>query len=424
MGLFVIGLNHKECPVEVRERLHFSAQLAEKALTAMKEAGDISEFALLSTCNRVEFYGYTEQGQPREAVLALIESLHGIRRNEFEHFLYLHESKDAVRHLFRVAAGLDSLVVGENEILGQLRDAFKAANQAGTIHSLLYRLMEKALKTGKEVQTRTKIAQGAVSIPAVAVELAEKIFGTLSGEKVMVLGTGEMSVLTLKNLRTAGADIAYIASRNEEKGRALAKEYGAIWLSMEEWQRELTGVDILIASTAAPYPIVLKTHVAGVMAARRRRPVFLIDIAVPRNIEPEVNQIDDVFLYNVDDLKGVSAANLKLRRGEIRAADDIVDQAVIQFQSWFEQLAARPTVERFEEFLEQVLQAEFAELARETGLCEERKQQIMNRLKAKILHRPFEKIKEASKNGGVKKHVEALHSLFNLDTDQAPSTKH
>jgi len=418
MGLFVIGLNHKECPLEVRERIHFSAHMTEKALALAKENSALSEFMLLSTCNRVEFYGDAEEGaSAREAVLSLIESLHGARRSEFENYLYLHEAKDAVRHLFRVAAGLDSLVVGENEILGQLRDAFKAANQAGTVHSLLYRLMEKALKTGKDVHSKTKITQGAVSIPAVAVELAEKIFGTLSGEKVMVLGTGEMSVLTLKNLRAAGADIAYIASRNEEKGKALAAEYGAIRLSMEEWQRELTGVDILIASTSAPHPIVLKTHVSGVMSARRGRPVFLIDIAVPRNIEPDVNQIDDVFLYNVDDLKGVSASNLKLRRGEIHAADEIVDHAVIQYQSWVEQLAARPTVERFEAFLEQIMQAEFSELARETGLDEERKTQIINRLKAKILHRPFEKIKEASKNGGVKKHLEALHSLFNLDKD-------
>lgn len=418
MGLFVIGLNHKECPLEVREKIHFSAHLTEKALSLAKENSALSELLLLSTCNRVEFYGYTEaEGQARESILHLIETLHGLERSAFENYLYLYESKDAVRHLFRVAAGLDSLVVGENEILGQLRDAFKAANQAGTVHSLLYRLVEKALKTGKDVHSQTKITQGAVSIPAVAVELAEKIFGTLSGEKVMVLGTGEMSVLTLKNLRTAGADIAFIASRNEEKGKALALEYGAVRLSMEEWQRELTGVDILIASTSAPHPIVLKTHVDGVMSARRGRPVFLIDIAVPRNIEPDVNQIDDVFLYNVDDLKGVSASNLKLRRGEIRAADGIVDQAVIQYQSWVEQLAARPTVERFEAFLDQIMQAEFSELARETGLNEDRKTQLMNRLKAKILHRPFEKIKEASKNGGVKKHLESLHSLFNLDKD-------
>jgi len=418
MGLFVIGLNHKECPVSVREQIHFSAHLTEKALQLSKEQPDLSEFLLLSTCNRVEFYGSTEEsGRARGLILNLIEQVHGINRQEFENYLYVHESKDAVRHLFRVASGLDSLVVGENEILGQLRDAFKAANQAGTVHSLLYRLMEKALKTGKEVHSQTKITQGAVSIPSVAVELAEKIFGTLSSEKVMVLGTGEMSVLTLKNLRAAGADISFIASRNEERGLALAKEYGAVRLSMEEWQRELTGVDILIASTAAPHPIVLKTHMAGVMTARRGRPVFLIDIAVPRNIEQEVNQIDDVFLYNVDDLKGVSAANLKLRRGEIRAAEGIIDGAVIQFQSWVEQLAARPTVERFEEFLEQIMQTELTEIARETGLDENRKAQLINRIKAKIMHRPFEKIKEASKNGGVKKHLEALHSLFNLDKE-------
>ncbi len=418
MALFVIGLNHKECPVEVRERLHFTPRLAETALAALKTAPGVSECVLLSTCNRVEFYGSSEDPQvPRESILAMLENLHDIRRIEFENYLYCYERKDAVRHLFRVAAGLDSLVVGENEILGQLRDAFKAANQAGTVHSLLYRLMEKALKTGKDVHTRTKIAQGAVSIPAVAVELAEKIFGTLAGEKIMVLGTGEMSVLTLKNLRIAGARIAYIVSRNEERGEALAAEYGAVRLSMENWQRELAGVDILIASTAVSQPIVLKTHVAGVMTIRRGKPLFLIDIAVPRNIESEVNEVEDVYLYNVDDLKGVSASNLKLRRGGIRAAEDIIDQAVIQYQSWVEQLAARPTVERFEQFLNSVIDKELNELARETGMSQASKQQAADRLRAKLLHRPFERIKEASKNGGVLKHLEALHSLFDLDKE-------
>ncbi|OGW72541.1 MAG: glutamyl-tRNA reductase [Omnitrophica bacterium GWA2_52_12] len=416
MGIFALGLNHKECPVQVRARLHFSPAMTEAALRAMRGDAVVQEFALLSTCNRVELYGYSEKkAAPRERLLTLIESLHDIRRAEFEKYLYFYEGRDAVRHMFRVAAGLDSLVVGECEILGQFREAFRLAGQAGTVHALLYRLMEKVLKTGKDVHARTKITQGAVSIPAVAVELAEKIFGSLGGERVMVVGTGEMGVLTLKNLREAGADIAYIVSRNEERGKALAEEYGAEQLTMTDWAPALKNVDILIASTSAPEPVILHAQVAPVMAGRRDRPLFLIDIAVPRNIESQVNEIDDVYLYNVDDLKGVSASNLKLRRGELRAAEAIVETAVAQYHSWVEQLSARPTVERFERFLNQVMAKEIDVLARETGLSDDKKNQLINRLRAKLLHRPVEKIKEASQNGGVAKHLEALHSLFDLD---------
>ncbi len=416
MGIFALGLNHNECPIQARERLHFSPALTEAALREMRGDAEVREFVLLSTCNRVEFYGFTETKTiPRERLFRLIESSHDIRREQFENFFYFYEGREAVRHLFRVAAGLDSLVVGECEILGQFREAFRLAGQAGTVNALLYRLMEKVLKTGKDVHARTKITQGAVSIPAVAVELAEKIFGTLGGERVMVIGTGEMGVLTLKNLREAGGDIAYIVSRHEERGLALAQEYGAQRLAMAAWAPALAGVDILIASTSAPKPMVLHSQVAAVMSVRRDRPLFIIDIAVPRNVESQINEIDDVYLYNVDDLKGVAAANLKLRRGEIRSAEAIVDAAVAQYHSWVEQLSARPTVERFERFLNNVMESEIGLLARETGLSDDKKNQLISRLRTKLLHRPFEKIKEASQNGGVAKHLEALHSLFDLD---------
>lgn len=408
MSFFVLGINHKECPVAVREKLHFSAKQAEAALQLAKDGCALSELVILSTCNRVEFYGFSEHaGIPEDACADLIEKTHSLSAELFAPYFYRYEGKDAMRQLFRVAAGLDSLVIGENEILGQLRDAFKKANEMETVHSVLYRLFEKALKVGKDVRTETKLNEGAVSIPSAAVELAEKIFGKLGGEKIMVLGTGEMSELTLKNLRSAGAEAAFIASRNEERGSKLACEFGAEWIPMEQGPERLKDADIVISSTAAPHPIIKLDEVKKVMTARKSRPLFLIDIAVPRDIEPEINGLDDVYLYNIDDLKGVAASNLKFRQREIQAAEKKVDQAVLDYQGWLERLKARPVMESFETFLDSVLEKELAGI--------EGKDQIRQRIRAKLMHPPLEKIKEASQNGGVKRYLEALYSLFNLD---------
>ena len=268
-------------------------------------------------------------------------------RREFEAHLYYEEGEAAMRHLFRVAAGLDSLVVGENEILGQLREAFRLANEKGHVHSLLYRLFEKTLKLGKEVRTVTKINEGAVSIPAVAVELAQKIFGQLSGEKVMVLGTGQMGELTLQNLSQSGAEPLYVVSRSAESGQEVANRFGLQWLSMDAWASALTEVDILIASTAAPHVIVHPPQVRDAMARRRNRPLLLIDIAVPRNIEDDVHKLEDVYLYNIDDLQGVSAANLKLRQREVKQAEALAEKEVVFFRGWLERLKAPPNARTF-----------------------------------------------------------------------------
>jgi glutamyl-tRNA reductase len=404
MSFFVLGISHKNCPVEQREPLHFTPKQIADTLRLLPETPGLSELIILSTCNRVEFYGYCEEkGIPEHLLNQLIRKTHDTDLQSVQENIYRHEGKSAIHHLFRVASGLDSLVVGENEILGQLRDAFRMANDAQSVHSLLYRLLEKALKLGKDVRTQTKINEGAVSIPSVAVELAEKIFGKLSGEKIMVLGTGEMSELTLKNLRSAGGHAQYVVSRNEERGKAVAGEFDSQWISYEAWSEHLEHVDILIAATSAPHPIVHPDQVKKAMAKRRHRPLFLIDIAVPRDIDPQVNALDDVYVYNVDDLKGVSASNLRLRRREIQSAEQMVERALLDYQGWLEQLKARPTMERFEIFLDRVLEKEIGE------------KEIRDRIRAKLMHPTLQRIKDASQNGGVARYLEALHSLFDLD---------
>ncbi len=411
----VYGLNHKNCPVEIRETLHFRERRLPEAYEWIRREWPSVETLILSTCNRVELYFAVEEGNlSSETIADFLAAFHGIERSRFESYVYRLEGRAAVEHLFRVAAGLDSMVVGENEILGQVKEAFLTAQEAGTIDSFLYRWTERSLKVGKLVRGKTKINEGAVSIPSVAVELAEKIFGRLGGEKVMVLGTGEMSELTLKNLRQAGAEALYVMSRSEERGRALAELFGARWVSWDEWEKFLVEIDILIASTAAPHPLVKYEEVKRVIAKRRHRPLFLIDIGVPRNIESEINTLDDVYLYNIDDLQGVAQANLKRRQKEVREAEDHVAQAVEEFQAWIQQLQTGPTLERLQNYVDGLIQEEIQRLGNIPEPEKEKFREFARRLRSKFLHAPMETLKESSRLGTVRRVLEMVHTLFRL----------
>lgn len=417
---FVYGLNYKNCPVEVRETLHFREKRLPEAYVWIRREWPSVETLILSTCNRVELYFAMENvveaaGRSPlhpDTIADFLTAFHGTPRSQFESYVYRMEGKDAVEHLFQVASGLDSMVVGENEVLGQLKEAFKAAQAAGSVDSFLFRWAERAIRIGKVIRTKTKINEGATSVPAVAVELAEKIFGQLSGKKVMVLGTGDMSSLTLERLREAGGEALYVMSRSEERGRMLAESFGARWVSGDEWEKFLIEIDILIASTAAPHPIVKFDFVKNVVQKRRHRPLFLIDIAVPRNIESEINSLDDVYLYNIDDLQGVAQSNMKLRRKEMREAENHIEQAVEEFQAWVEQLEAAPTIKLLTAYFDSLVEEEMKHW---TGLDEKERQrltQFSRRLRSKFLHSPLEALKESSRIGTVRKTLEAIHSLF------------
>ncbi len=415
----VYGINHKNCPVEVREKLHFRERRLPEAYEWIRREWPSVETLILSTCNRVELYFSLEKGElSSETIGNFLTAFHGIERSSFECFAYRLEGREAIEHLFRVASGLDSMVVGENEILGQLREAFRAANDAGTVDSFLYRWAQRALQVGKLTRTKTKINEGAVSIPSVAVELAEKIFGRLAGEKVMVLGTGDMSELTLQNLRQAGAEALYVMSRSEERGRSLAESFGARWVSHEDWENFLTEIDILIASTTAPHPIVKRDAMERAMQKRRHRPLFLIDIAVPRNIEAEINSLDDVYLYNIDDLQEVAQSNLRLRRKEVRDAESLIEGAVEEFQAWTENLEAGPTIQRLQVYLDELVEEEIKRLGSLSGDEKERLMEFSRRLRSKFLHAPLKTLKESSRLGTVRRTLEAIHALFRLDSDE------
>lgn len=415
----VYGLNHKKCPVEIRETLHFRERRLPEAFEWIRREWPSVETLILSTCNRVELYFAieAEEGRPSllqtEEIADFLTQFHGIERSRFENFAYRLEGRAAIEHLFRVAAGLDSMVVGENEILGQLREAFRAAQDAKSVDSFLYRWTERAIRVGKLVRSKTKINEGAVSIPSVAVELAEKIFGRLSGEKAMVLGTGEMSELTLEHLRQAGAEALYVIG-GEERGRPLAEAFGARYVSRGNWEDYLAEIDIVIASTAAPHPIVKLDPVKRAMEKRRHRPLFLIDIAVPRNIEPAINALDDVYLYNIDDLQEVAQANLRLRRKEVREAEVCIEQAVEELLAWIEQLEAGPTIQKLQEQFDLLIKEELQRLGPLREEEKERMEELAHRLRSKFLHAPLETLKESSRLGMVRRTLEAIQALFRL----------
>ncbi len=414
MNIINIGLNHKTCPIAIRERLAFSKGAQIEALSEIRRRVHGSEWFLLSTCNRVEAYFVSDAPQKtKQDFEKFLSEFHKIDAKEFRHHLYFYENEEAVTHLFRVICGLDSLVLGENEIHGQIKDAYQWAQETGVSGPVLGRLFERSLQVSKKARTETKINEGAVSIPSVAVELAEKIFGRLHGEKVLVLGTGEMSELTLKHLVGSGAGAILVANRTFEKAEAIANQFNAEAVHFDDWTKCLNHVDIVITSTAAPHAVVKYDDVCAVMNSRRHKPLFLIDIAVPRDIEARVGEIDDVYLYNIDDLKVVAEQNLKGRKKEIEACEKLIAERTDEFFKWLNTLESGDVIRRFQEYVDVCVEQELK--GRMNGTSEEEIKALANRIRGKIMHAPLEKLKEAGSNGGTRRYLEALEALFDVE---------
>lgn len=332
----VLGLNHVTAPVELREKLNFPSGKLREALHWISGKTGFQELVIVSTCNRVEVYADPGRGRdmPPDARARLEEALvesRAVPREEFRDCLYYREEPESLRHLFRVAAGLDSMVVGEHEILGQVKTAYLAAHQAGTTGVRLNTLFQKALHVGKRARTQTDIGNGALSVGSVAVGLAQQIFGELRGRMVMVLGAGETAALAARHLQSQGVATILVANRTFERAQALARETGGQAVRFDEWGDYLDGTDIVIASTASPHPIFGMKEAARVMARRGHRPLFLIDIAVPRDIEESVGNLDDVFLYNIDDLEGMVRENRLAREQAVTACEELVTRELANY---------------------------------------------------------------------------------------------
>ncbi len=418
MNVFVAGLNHKIADVDVREKLAFNGPRLEEGLKRFRELSEVHEAIILSTCNRVELYANVKDNKrAAEAVKTFLSEFHNINRSSLDTGLYIYDGVNAVRHIFRVASSLDSMVVGEPQILGQLKAAFELALSQKTTGILLNKLMKKAISVAKRVRTETRIAENAVSISFAAVELAKKIFTDLSKRVFMLLGAGEMAELAAKHLIGSGVREALVSNRTYERACDLAKEFGGKPVRFDEFIDEMAKADIVICSTGAPKYIVTKSQMQKVMKERKQRQVFLIDISVPRNLDPEINDLDNVYLYNVDDLQGVVDSNLFERKKEAEKAEKIIDEELETFLKWQAALDSVPTIIALREKAEEIKKEELDKLFHKiTGMGEKEREAVEYMAAAlinKMIHPPTAALKEDSEDKDVL--VATIRKLYGID---------
>jgi glutamyl-tRNA reductase len=417
--LFVCGLNHVTAPVEAREQLALEADKVREILADLLERGLLGEAMILSTCNRVEVYGVaTDPDEARQAAWSRLGAQRGLVLRDIEPMLYTKTDDEAVRHAFRVAASLDSMLLGEPQILGQVKDAFALAQAASAAGPLLHALMSQAFSVAKKVRTETEIGRHAVSVSFAAVELGRKIFGGLERKSVLLVGAGEMAELAARHLVEEGALPIYVANRTHARAQELARLLGGTAVAFDRLREVMAVVDIVIASTAAPEPIIRAADVRSALHARRTRPLFVIDIGVPRNVEAGVNDLEDAFCYDIDDLRSVVESNLRVRQREAQRAEGLVAREVLRFTTRLRDAEVVPTIVSLRDKLEAIRRAEVDKaLARLLHTDEETRrvvealsQSIVN----KILHAPMVKLRDSSRAGHGPRWIESISELFGL----------
>lgn len=418
--IVLTGLNHKTAPVEVRERIALSSQDGIDALEALRLHPHVDEVLLFSTCNRVEVLMAGKDGE--KAVMAAKESLakiKGLSLAEFESCLYVHHGEEAARHMFSVAASLDSMVVGEPQILGQVKGAYYLAAARKSSGPLLNRLMHRTFHVAKRVRSETGIGDSAVSISYAAIELARKIFESLEGRKILLVGAGEMAELAVEHLIQHRAGEIFVANRTLERGVELANRFNGKAISLEELPEALKHVDIIISSTGSPTYVIDRKMVKNSIKSRRGRSLFFIDIAVPRDIDPEINRLSNTYVYDIDDLKEVIDGNMASRQMEAVKAQRIVDEGVVAFGQWLESLTTVPTIKEMRSKVEGIAMEEVEKtLASLAGLSDTDKEAIRRMGQAivtKTLHDPIQFIKNGCHNRDESRALSYARSLFNLD---------
>jgi glutamyl-tRNA reductase len=420
MKVFIVGLNHKIADIEVREKLAFDGPKLLEGLMRFKELPEVQEAIILSTCNRVELYANVlDVEKAAESIKAFLAEFHSINRSSLDKALYIYVDIDAVKHIFRVASSLDSMIVGEPQILGQLKDAFEIALEKKATGILLNKLMKKAISVAKRVRTETRIAENAVSISFAAVELARKIFTDLSERSFMLLGAGEMAELAARHLISNGVKEVLVSNRTYKRACDLAQEFNGRPVKFEEFIHEMVHADIIICSTGAPDYILRKNEMHKVMKDRKQRQVFLIDISVPRNIDPEINGLENVYLYNIDDLQGVVDANVFERQKEAEKAEEIVEEEIETFLKWQSSLDSIPTIKALRERAEEMKKEELDRLLNKVaGLGEKDREAIeymATALMNKLIHPPTAALKDSSED---KESLVALvRKLYGIDEE-------
>lgn len=422
MNLLLVGISHKTSPLEVRERFALSERRLPGALRRLRAEPEIEEALIISTCNRVEFVLSAGEGQDGMAGLRrFMESFHGLRYDEFAHSFYLHRDYEAVQHLFRVASGLDSMVVGEPQVLGQVKQAYLMSTEAETNGRVLDAVFHRVFSVAKRVRTETHVAEAPVSVSSAAVDLAERTFGDLGGRAVMIIGSGQMGELAARRLVSRGASPVLVSNRTHEHALELARElrglavhFNRIWEAMKE-------ADIVISSTGCPHFIITRQDMERLMPERQGRPLFLMDIAVPRDIDPGVSEVPGVTLVNIDGLQQVAKGNRRERERAVEAADRIIAEETASFRERQDQLDVVPTIVSLRRRIERIRRAELEKTRRHFGPLTPEQERALEALTQglvnKILHTPFTELKQAAARPDRSEFLDVVRTIFHLEDE-------
>jgi len=416
MKITVLGLNHKTAPVEVREKLAFDAVETARALCELKSRFRRAEFVLISTCNRVELYCADKRagGADADDLARFISEFHNVKLEKFQEFLYAYSDEDAVRHLLTVASSLDSMVVGEAQIIGQVKESYKLACAAKSTSKVLNRLFHSAFATSKKVYTTTSISSGRVSVAGVAVELARQLFADISSAKVVVIGAGEMGQLIVQHLLAVGAGNITVVNRSWDRSLKVAEQYGITARKWEELHEQLIGANIAIASASVQDYLFKKDSFKEITARRRQGPLLIIDIAVPRNFEPAVNELEDLYLYSIDDLAEVVEQNRKARERDIARGMEIVFENVAGFMDWFGAKDIGPLIGQMKEKFAQIGKNELERFfvgAREEASCRDVMEAMVNRVVNKLLHCVIKNVNAVARENGPTEAAKLVDSI-------------
>jgi len=423
-----IGMNHETAPVELRELAAFGGHNIDEVMNAISSIKDIKESIVLSTCNRVEILFTTDNEKGgTESVIDFLCRYSQISREKLLPILYIYNDQEAIRHIFRVGASLDSLIIGEPQILGQVKEAYRIAVDHKSSSVILNKLMHRTFSLAKKIRTETEISGSAVSISFAAVELGKKIFGDLEGKKVLLIGAGEMAELAATYLVHNRVDKIKVANRTFRRAVEVADQFHGETISFEEIGDQLLYIDIVITSTASPEPIISSDQVKKAMKGRKNRPLFFIDIAVPRNVESRVNEIENAFVYNMDDLKGIIESNLSKRKNEAVKAERMVDEEVIKFSEWLKTLDVVPTIVALKEKCKKIRQIELKKtLSRLGNLTPEQRKSVEDlalSITKKVLNDPIVFLKGKENRSSRDLYLDITQKLFNLGSDNENTNK-
>ncbi|RMA96076.1 glutamyl-tRNA reductase [Hydrogenothermus marinus] len=428
MYIFAAGLNYKTAPVEIREKLAISQSEYNEVVGKLLKLNPVYEICILSTCNRVELYGVIDNKEEFEdKLIQAISEKANISEDEIRKYIFFYYEEKAIRHIFKVASSLDSMVIGEPQIVCQFKDSFSKAKELKAVRHIMGRLFDKALQVSKKIRTSTGISKKAVSISYAAVQLAKKIFGDLSDKNVLLIGAGEMAELAARHLKSTGVKHIFVANRTFEKAVELADKFSGTPIKFENFKDFLPESDIVITSTGAKKPIIIKDTFKEVLKKRKGKPVFIFDISVPRNVEEKVNELENVYVYDIDDLKDVVNQNLEDRKLEAMKAEIIIDEEVEKFNKWLAQQKLSPIIANIRFFAEEIKEKQLEKLFSQMPYLNEKEREnielAINAIINKILHRPTMYLKDKASSKDVQDYVEIFEDMFSSRWDLRKKNK-